>query len=149
MLTYYKIPSSDGRYLFHRPFHLCHLETPTAVLRVARSRRPLPDGPMTRRLDVFAHAKGELRRGDEIGEAVGSDRVLGVVREAVGGDRDDMVPQCLLQAAVERFGPVAVRREVADGEPIRFGDLDLPAPDAEALTAALLDEAERAVSAFA
>lgn len=149
MLTYYKIPSSGGRYLFHRPFHLCHLETPTAILRVARSRRPLPDGPVSRRLDVFAHAKGALRPGDVLEEAMGSDAVLGLVREATHGDRDGMVPQCLLQAAIERFGPLAVRREVGAGDPIQMGDLELDAPDAEVLTAALFADAERALPALA
>ena len=147
MLSYYKIPSSGGRYLFHRPFHLCHLETPTAILRVARLRRPLPDGPMTRRLDVFAPAKGALRPGDVIHEAFGSDRAFGIARAAVDGDRDGMVPQCLLQAAIERFGPVTVGEDVADGDPIRIGDLELDAAGADTLTATLFADAERALAA--
>jgi len=139
LLTYYKVPSSNGRYLFHRPYHLCHLETPTAILRVRRDRRPLPDGPVTRRLDVFAHAKTSLRSGSHLGKSVGSEHVYGLVREAEQGAAEDAVPQCLLEAVIETSGPVELRRDVAADDLIRFDDLELDFDDVESCVGLLVD----------
>jgi predicted homoserine dehydrogenase-like protein len=141
LLDYYKVPSSNGRYLFHRPYHLCHLETPTAVLRVSRDRRPLPDGPMTRRLDVFAHAKTSLRSNTLLTSSFGSEHVYGLVDNAERRDAERAVPQCLLEAIIEFAGPVAVREDVAPGHPLRFDDLDLELKDAESWTERLSAEA--------
>lgn len=126
MLRYYKVPCSGSRFLFHRPTHLCHLETPTAIRRVVRERRPIPEGPMRRLLDVFAYAKGPLRAGQELTEALGSDDLYGLVEPAETSDEVGQVPQCLLQALIERDGPLLLRNGLAAGQPLRFDDLDAP-----------------------
>ena len=132
MLTYYKVPSSNGRYLFHRPHHLCHLETPTAILRVSRDRRPLPDGPVVRRLDVFAHAKRSLHAGSQLTSSIGSEHIYGLVQDAADGDTEGAVPQCLLEAVIEAVGPVELRHDVDCGELVRFDDLELAFDDVAA-----------------
>jgi predicted homoserine dehydrogenase-like protein len=145
LLSYYKVPSSNGRYLFHRPHHLCHLETPSAILRLHQLRRPLPGGPMARHLDVFAHAKTSLRSGARITSSIGSEHLYGLVRTAEDGDADDGMPQCLLEALIECRGPVALRHDLAVDAPIRLGDLELDFEDVRTCTEFLIDATHTAV----
>lgn len=103
-LDYYKLPASKcGRYrLLYRPYHLCHLETPKAILTAARGSAILSPG-VERTCDVYAHAKRDLIAGESISHAIGSAEIYGRV-EALDPTR---IPITALEAAHTLAQPVA------------------------------------------
>jgi len=75
-LNYYKL--GDGPYyLLYRPYHLCHLETPKAILAAAEGRPVLTATKQS--CDVYAYAKRDLPAGTPISHAIGSAEVYGLV----------------------------------------------------------------------
>jgi predicted homoserine dehydrogenase-like protein len=125
-LGYYKLGPGPC-YVLYRPYHLCHLETPRAIraamdgrpiLAPGQSGRLLGAGPASIRptCDVFARAKRDLRAGETIEHAIGSDACYGILdrRDAEG------IPIALLEA------PTVLRRSVARDEPLTCDHLDLP-----------------------
>lgn len=125
-LSYYKL-GPGPRYLLYRPYHLCHLETPKAILAAMAGHAILAPGQsqellggtprkITPTCDVFAYAKRDLRPGEVIAHAIGSEAAYGVLdrRDANG------IPIVLLEE------PATLRRHVAADEPLTFDDLDVP-----------------------
>lgn len=103
-LDYYKL-GQGPYYLLYRPYHLCHLETPKAIL-AAMSGRPLL-GPgqssyLTSRkpssvsptCDVYAYAKRDLQAGEVISHAIGSANCYGLVEPL----QSRRIPICLLES---------------------------------------------------
>lgn len=79
-LNYYKLNTSPcGKYhLLYRPYHLCHLETPKAILYATQGKAILP--PRHAKIcDVYAYAKQDLSEGTSIQHAIGSAEVYGLV----------------------------------------------------------------------
>jgi len=60
-MNYYKM-GEGPYYLFLRPYHLCHFETPIAIKRVMKYREPILI-QKKRVLEVVAHAKMDLEPG--------------------------------------------------------------------------------------
>jgi len=125
-LGYYKL-GAGPRYVLYRPYHLCHLETPKAIFAAMEGRPILAPGqastllggrpgPIRPTCDVFARAKRDLRAGETIEHAIGSDACHGTI------DRSDAtgIPIVLLEA------PSVLRRDVPRDAPITKDDLDLP-----------------------
>ena len=79
-LNYYKLQSSPcGKYqLLYRPYHLCHLETPKAILAAAAGQPILAPRP-TKTCEVYAYAKRDLPAGTIIQHAIGSAELYGLV----------------------------------------------------------------------
>ena len=79
-LNYYKLRSSPcGKYrLLYRPYHLCHLETPKAILAAAAGTAILAPRPQ-KTCDVYAYAKRDLPAGTQINHAIGSAEFYGLV----------------------------------------------------------------------
>jgi predicted homoserine dehydrogenase-like protein len=125
-LGYYKL-GAGPRYVLYRPYHLCHLETPKAIFAAFAGRpilapgqastllggHPSPIGPTC---DVFAQAKRDLRAGETIEHAIGSDACYGVIdrRDAAG------IPIVLLEA------PSVLHRDVPRDTRITTEDLEMP-----------------------
>ncbi|YCM42167.1 homoserine dehydrogenase [Verrucomicrobiaceae bacterium 227] len=79
-LNYYKLRTSPcgSHYLLYRPYHLCHLETPKAILAAADGKAILaPRREKT--CDVYAYAKRDLPVGTHISHAIGSAELYGLV----------------------------------------------------------------------
>lgn len=79
-LNYYKLRTSPcGKYqLLYRPYHLCHLETPKAILFAVAGKAILaPPGAKT--CEVYAYAKSDLPSGTRISHAIGSAELYGLV----------------------------------------------------------------------
>ncbi len=125
-LDYYKL-GAGPYYLLYRPYHLCHLETPKAILAAMDGRPVLAPGqanellskppePIVPGCDVYAYAKRDLRVGEVITHAIGSEAVYGVLecRCRTG------IPIVLLEEAT------ILRRNVAADERLTVEDLDLP-----------------------
>jgi len=90
-LSYYKI--GDGpAYLFHRPYHLCHLETPRAIAMAALYRQAILSPAATKLTDVYAFAKRHLKSGLEIDHGIGGDHFYGLIASCAEAGARNWVP---------------------------------------------------------
>lgn len=106
-------------YLFFRPYHLCHLETPLSVAEAVLYREPTiapKGGPVT---EVVAVAKRDLRAG-EVLDGIGGYTVYGQV-DSMERSRG-LLPIGLAQNAV-------LNRPVAAGEVVPLEFVEFPEGD--------------------
>jgi predicted homoserine dehydrogenase-like protein len=125
-LNYYKVTNKHPYYLFLRPYHLCHLETPRAVALAALYGKAVCTMKMGRVTDCFAYAKRDLKPGDRVEHAIGSDEVYGLIMEAKPADAANLVPQGVLDVEGSPERPV-IRRAVPKDQPLSWDDVELPA----------------------
>ena len=112
-LNYYKL--GDGpEYLLYRPYHLCHLETPKAILAAARNEPILSCA--TKSCEVYAYAKKDLPAGSTIAHAIGSAECYGLVEPL----NSQKIPIALLEDAT------TLKASLKKGEALTFEHLDLP-----------------------
>lgn len=124
-MNYYKVCNKHPYYLFLRPYHLCHLETPRAAALAAMYGKPVCTQRMGRVTDCFAYAKKDLAAGTRIPHAIGSDEVYGLIDIAKTADAAKHVPQGVLDVEGSDERPV-MKRAVKKDEPITWDDVDLP-----------------------
>lgn len=125
-LNYYKVTNKHPYYLFLRPYHLCHLETPRAVALAALYGKAVCTMRQGRVTDTFAYAKRDLKPGDRVEHAIGSDEVYGLIMEAKPADAAGLVPQGVLDVEEIPDRPV-LKRAVPKDQPLTWDDLDMPA----------------------
>ncbi|MCB2188434.1 MAG: homoserine dehydrogenase [Deltaproteobacteria bacterium] len=129
-LRYYKM--GDGPfYLFYRPCHLCHLETPLAIAQAALEGKAVLTPDHGRVSDVYAHAKRELTPGEALHPALGGEQLYGMVDDCRRAESRDQVP--LIRLESEEGAAARVLRRLAPGEPLTWADLELPASPSEEL----------------
>ena len=124
-LNYYKVTNRHPYYLFLRPYHLCHLETPRAVALAALYGKAVCTMRQGRVTDCFAYAKRDLKPGDRIEHAIGSDEVYGLIMEAKAADAANLVPQGVLDVEGSPERPV-VKRAIPKDQPVNWDDIDFP-----------------------
>ena len=124
LLNYYKVTARRPYYLFFRPYHLCHIETPRAVAQCWFQHRAVIPLPRHRLNDVFAYAKKDLKPGDLISHAIGGDEVYGLVDVVAPAAADDHIPVYWLEPIAGRCA--VVTRPVAKDAPLRFADVSIP-----------------------
>lgn len=112
-LNYYKLGPGPN-YLLYRPYHLCHLETPRAILAAATGQPILSTD--RKACEVYAYAKRELRAGTQITHAIGSAECYGRV-EPINPEK---VPIALLESAT------LVKNSISRGQALTLADLTLP-----------------------
>ncbi len=95
-LKYYKMGNGPF-YLFYRPFHLCHLETPSAIARAVLDRSPVLWPRQGRLTDVYAYAKRAVKKGESVPHGIGGDLFYGLLELAGPADLKGMVPIALLE----------------------------------------------------
>ena len=123
-LNYYKM-GKGPYYLFYRPYHLCHLETPYAIARVAIARQPILVPREESLADVVAFAKRDLTAGMAIRIGIGGGDVYGMIERQETCAASGAVPICLLD---REHGDVArVRRPIGRDRHITWDDIELPA----------------------
>ncbi len=121
-LHYYKM--GDGPfYLFYRPYHLCHLETPRAIASAALDGNSLLDFAGPRTVDVFAFAKKDLVKGDAIEIAIGGDCCFGMI-DACHGDK--RIPITLLDRESGSPEVARLRHSIPKDAPLTWDDVDVP-----------------------
>lgn len=109
-LNYYKL--GDGPYyLLYRPYHLCHLETPKAIKRAVRREGLLAFNRKT--CEVYAYAKRDLKAGESIAHAIGSETCYGIA-EPVNKQKAEI---CLLE------DEVILKKDLKQGDAILWDDL--------------------------
>ena len=90
-LSYYKL--GDGpEYLFFRPYHLCHLETPRAIARAVLYGEAVLSPAASKLTDVYAHAKRHLPAGHEIRHGIGGDDFYGLIASCEEASAKGWVP---------------------------------------------------------
>lgn len=124
-LNYYKVTNKHPYYVFLRPYHLCHLETPRAAALAALYGKAVCTMRQGRINDCFAYAKKNLAPGDRVQHAIGSDEVYGLVEEAAPADGRNQVPQGVLDVEGSDLRPV-IRRAVPKDQPITWDDVEIP-----------------------
>ncbi len=125
-LNYYKLQKSDQGhfYLFYRPYHLCHLETPKAIFQAAEHHEAILQPWKGRVVEVYAYAKSDFPAGTVIDEAIGSDIVYGLVKAIQHGSSH--VPIVALENEIQK--PV-LKKDVIKGQALHFEDIHWPNTD--------------------
>jgi predicted homoserine dehydrogenase-like protein len=126
LLNYYKVSNKHPYYVFLRPYHLCHLETPRAIALAVLYGKAVCTQRMGRISDCFTYAKIDLKPGDVIQHAIGSDHVYGLIDTVKTADAAGHIPQGVLDVEGQPERPV-VKRAVAKDQPLTWDDLDLHA----------------------
>lgn len=125
-MNYYKVTNKHPYYVFLRPYHLCHLETPRAIALAALYNKPVLTMRMGRVTDCFAYAKKDLVPGDKIQHAIGGNEVYGLIDEAKKADAANHVPQGVLDVEGQPERPV-IKRAVKKDQPLTWDDIEIPA----------------------
>ncbi len=125
-LNYYKVTNKHPYYVFLRPYHLCHLETPRAVALAALYGKAVCTMRQGRVTDTFAYAKKDNAAGTLVQHAIGGDEVYGLINEAKVADAANQVPQGVLDIEGIKERPV-FKRAVAKDQPITWDDIEIPA----------------------
>ncbi len=125
-LSYYKL--GDGPYyLFYRPYHLCHLETPWAIAAAVLDGEPILAARASRIADVYAYAKRDLSIGDTIDHAIGGDACYGLIDLCRLAEPRNHVPLALLETEADsRETQVRLKRKVRRDMPLCWTDIDMP-----------------------
>ncbi len=123
-MAYYKL-GNGPYYLFYRPYHLCHLETPYAVALAALKQAPLLQPWAGRVADVYAFAKRPITAGEVVTHGIGGEHFYGMIESAEVAAKDGLVPMWMLEAEVESPKPVVSRALAKDG-PLTFDDVTFP-----------------------
>lgn len=122
-LKYYKLGEGPF-YLFYRPYHLCHLETPRAIARAALFGRPMLAPAHGRVADVYAYAKTDLEAGLEIEHGIGGNEFYGLIETCRESDPQGKVPIALLEA--EGGSRPRLKRKMAKDQFLTLEDVALP-----------------------
>lgn len=123
-LKYYKM--GDGPfYLFYRPYHLCHLETPYAIASLAIGKRPILIPERQRVADVVAYAKCDLPSDTEIRIGLGGEHLYGMIERQAAIRSSELVPISLFEQEKEQK-KVRMARAVKKDQPITWADVELP-----------------------
>ena len=125
-MNYYKVTNKHPYYVFLRPYHLCHLETPRASALAALYNKPVCTLRMGRVSDCFAYAKKDMSAGTRVEHAIGSDEVYGLIEEAQPAYAADRMPQGVLDVEESNERPV-LKRAVKKDEPLCWDDFNMPA----------------------
>jgi predicted homoserine dehydrogenase-like protein len=123
-LHYYKLLKSEqgSFYLFYRPYHLCHLETPKAIFKAVEYHEAILQPWKGRVVEVYAYAKSDFPAGTVIDEAIGSNIVYGLVKTIQPAS--SLVPIVTLENETQK--PV-LNKDVVKGQALHFEDIDWPA----------------------
>lgn len=129
LLNYYKVTSKRPYYLFFRPYHLCHVETPRAIAQACLDGRPVISPPLGSRLNnVYAYAKKDLAPGTVISHALGSDEIYGLVDVCAHAEVRRHLPLEKLVVSRDDAGVprhAVLNRAVSRDEPLLLSDVDL------------------------
>lgn len=125
-MNYYKVTNKHPYYVFLRPYHLCHLETPRAIALAALYGKAVCTMRQGRVTDTFAYAKKDSAAGTRIEHAIGSDEVYGLIDVAKTADGANHVPQGVLDIEASPERPI-FKRAVKKDQPITWDDVEIPA----------------------
>jgi predicted homoserine dehydrogenase-like protein len=130
LLNYYRVTSRRPYYLFFRPYHLCHVETPRAIAQAFFDARPVIRPPLGPKLnDLYAYAKRDLAPGTTVHHAIGGDEVYGMIDACAKADPARGLPLALLEPFRDGSGTwrrASLKRARKRDEPLALDDVDIP-----------------------
>ena len=112
-MNYYK-RGSGPYYLFLRPYHLCHFETPYAIRRIMTRKSPILV-QKKRVLEVGTRAKSDLKKNTVL-DGIGGYHLYGVL------EKPNSLPIGLSEGLI-------LNKEKKKDEPIGFDDVEFPEND--------------------
>ena len=124
-LNYYKVTNRHPYYVFFRPYHLCHLETPRAIALAALCGKAVCNMRQGRVTDTFAYAKKDLKPGDRVQHAIGGNEVYGLINEAKKADPAKHIPQGVLVVEGQAQRPV-IKNAIKKDQAITWDDVEIP-----------------------
>ncbi len=89
-MRYYKM-GDRPYYLFYRPYHLCHVETPSAIASVVLRGEAIMTPDAGRLSDVYAFAKRDLTAGTVIDHGIGGDEFYGLIETCQVAEAEGLV----------------------------------------------------------
>ena len=109
MLAYYKMGSGPF-YVFHRPYHLCHIEAMRSLAEAYLDRVSLLKPDLGFRANVYAYAKRDLHEGEWL-DGIGGYTCYGLIENVQDPAQNRGLPICLaggalLQRRVPRDGKI-------------------------------------------
>jgi predicted homoserine dehydrogenase-like protein len=119
-LEYYKI-GQGPHYLFKRDYHLCHLETTTAIARIVLHREPTLQPWAGRITDVYAFAKTDIPANTTISHGIGGDHFYGLIATTEEARKNDWVPIALLDSETQQ---AVTNASLEKDQPLTWGDLE-------------------------
>lgn len=124
-LNYYKVVNRHPYYLFFRPYHLCHLETPRAIALAAMYGKAVCNMKQGRITDCYAYAKRQLQPAELVNHGIGSDEIYGLINKSASADLSGYVPQVLFESSECDERPV-IKKRIEIDRPITWDAVDIP-----------------------
>lgn len=124
-LKYYKVESRYPYYLFYRPYHLCHLETPRAIALAALWNKAVLTPRFGLLTDVYTYAKHPLQKDTEFSHGIGGDHAYGLVHTSAEGRKHQYLPIGLLDTEKSELKPRLLQACDRD-EPITRSHVEIP-----------------------
>jgi len=122
-MRYYKM--GDGPYyLFYRPYHLCHVETPSAIASVVLRSEPIMTPDHGRLTDVYAFAKRDLAAGTVVEHGIGGDEFYGLIETCEIAEEEGLVPISLLES--EGYLKPTTKCAIKKDAPLTYDQVELP-----------------------
>jgi predicted homoserine dehydrogenase-like protein len=122
-LNYYKM-GGGPYYLFYKPYHICHIETPWAAARLCIEKKPVLEPLYGQPVRVIAMAKRDLKKGGMIDSGIGSDDFYGLIEISEIAESLRAVPIALIDPEPGR--PWKMRHNVKRDAVVTFSDLEIP-----------------------
>jgi len=114
MMRYYKMGGGPF-YLFYRPYHLCHVEAMRCIAEAVLDNVSLLEPRCGFRTNVFAYAKKDLKRGQEL-DGIGGHTCYGMIENCDADGVSGGLPICLAER-------VTLKRDVPKDERIALSDV--------------------------
>lgn len=119
-LEYYKI-GTGPYYLFKRDYHLCHLETTSAIARIILHQEPTLQPWAGRVTEVYAFAKTDIPPGTAVPHGIGGDHFYGLIATTEEARKNNWVPIALLDSETQQ---AVTRTPLAKDQPLTWDDLE-------------------------
>ena len=103
-------------YLFHRPYHLGHIETMACVAEAFLDGWAVLQPTYGFQTNVYAYAKKELHAGETL-DGIGGYCAYGLIENCLDNENKPGLPICLAE-------DVHLRRDIRQGEKISLEDVD-------------------------
>lgn len=116
-MQYYKMGQGPF-YVFYAPYHLCHIETPFTVGRVAifRDAAAVPlGGPVC---EVISIAKKDLQQG-EIIDGMGGFACYGSLENYAAAASEDLLPMGLAEGC-------RLKKDIPKDQAVKYSDVEIP-----------------------
>lgn len=114
MMRYYKMGTGPF-YLFYRPYHLCHVEAMRCIAEAVLDNVSLLEPRYGFRTNVFAYAKKDLKRGQDL-DGIGGHTCYGMIENCDADGVSGGLPICLAER-------VQLKRDVLKDERIALSDV--------------------------